>query len=69
MDCAGVATVRPHGHPNQTAGVNIVYLNPLSRSRMTRIAWSILRHPVKCREFPAKHERLITASELMRYGY
>jgi hypothetical protein len=48
--------------------VKTVYINPLSQSRITRIAWSYLRHPVKCREFPAKHERLITAAELMRYG-
>ena len=41
-----------------------MYLNPLSRSRMSRIAWSCLRHPVKCREFPAKAERLVTPDEL-----
>ncbi|MDT5111758.1 MAG: hypothetical protein QOK33_1254 [Mycobacterium sp.] len=45
-----------------------MYLNTLYRSRMTRIAWSLFRHPVKCREFPAKHERLVTAAELVRYG-
>jgi hypothetical protein len=45
-----------------------MYINPLSRSRMSRIAWSLLRHPLKCREFPAKNERLITADELLRYG-
>jgi hypothetical protein len=45
-----------------------VYNNPLSRLRMGRIAWSLLWHPVKCREFPAKAERLITADELLRYG-
>jgi hypothetical protein len=45
-----------------------VYLNPISRSRVRRIAWSLLRHPVKSREFPAKHERLVTADELLRYG-
>ena len=45
-----------------------MYLNPLSRSRVSRIAWSWFRHPVKCREFPAKAERLITADELLRYG-
>jgi len=48
--------------------VSTVYLNPLSRSRVSRIAWSLLRHPLKCREFPAKAERLITADELLRYG-
>ena len=45
-----------------------MYMNTLSRSRVSRIAWQLLRHPVKCREFPAKHERLITADELIRYG-
>jgi hypothetical protein len=28
----------------------------------------LFRHPLKCREFPAKAERLITADELLRYG-
>ncbi|PEG51464.1 hypothetical protein CRI78_26515 [Mycolicibacterium diernhoferi] len=45
-----------------------MYNNPNSRSRMSRIAWSWLRHPVRSREFPAKRERLITPAELMRYG-
>ena len=45
-----------------------MYLNPLSRSRVNRIAWSLLRHPLKSREFPAKAERLITADELLRFG-
>jgi hypothetical protein len=45
-----------------------VYINPISRSRVSRIAWSLFRHPVKSREFPAKHERLITADELLRFG-
>lgn len=44
-----------------------MYLNPLSRSRVTRIAWSLLRHPLKSREFPAEAERLITRDELLRY--
>ena len=35
-----------------------MYLNPLSRSRMSRIAWSLFRHPVKCRQYPAQAERL-----------
>jgi hypothetical protein len=48
--------------------VSAVYVNPLSRSRVSRIAWSLFRHPLKCREFPAKAERLITADELLRYG-
>lgn len=45
-----------------------MYINPISRSRVGRIAWSLFRHPVKSREFPAKQERLITADELVRYG-
>jgi hypothetical protein len=35
---------------------------------MGRIAWSWFRHPVKSREFPAKHECLVTAEELLRFG-
>jgi hypothetical protein len=45
-----------------------VYMNPMRTSKMSRIAWSLLRHPVKSREFPAKHERLVTADELLRFG-
>ena len=45
-----------------------MYITPISRYRMGRIAWSLFRHPVKSREFPAKAERLITADELLRYG-
>jgi hypothetical protein len=45
-----------------------VYINPMTRSRVGRIAWSWFRHPVKSREFPAKHERLVTADELLRFG-
>jgi hypothetical protein len=43
--------------------------NPMALSRAGRIAWSLLRHPVKSREFPAKHERLVTRDELMRFGF
>ncbi len=46
-----------------------MHVNPIYRSRMGRIAWSFFRHPVRSRGFPAKHERLITADELMRYGF
>ena len=46
-----------------------MYLNPMSRTLNIRTAWSLLRHPVRSREFPAKHERLITAAEMMRYGF
>jgi len=49
--------------------VILVYLNPISRSRVRRIAWSFFRHPVKSREFPAKHERLVTPAELLHYGF
>jgi hypothetical protein len=45
-----------------------VYVNSMSRSRVGRIAWSLVRHPVKSREFPAKHERLITMDDLVRLG-
>ncbi len=45
-----------------------MYINPITRSRVGRIAWTLFRHPVKSREFPAKAERLITADELVRYG-
>ena len=36
-----------------------MYLNPISRTRVRRIAWSFFRHPMKSREFPAKHERAL----------
>lgn len=61
-----------------TAGVVRVYLtnpltNPLAtpilRTRVGRIAWSLLAHPVKSREFPAEQERLVTPDDLMRYGF
>ncbi len=45
-----------------------MHINPITRSRVGRIAWSLFRHPVKSREFPAKHERLVTADELLRFG-
>jgi hypothetical protein len=50
------------------AGVITVHINPVPRSRMGRIAWSWFRHPLRSREFPAKHERLVTAEELMLFG-
>jgi hypothetical protein len=61
-----------------TAGEIRVYLNnpltnpittPILRTRVGRMAWSFLAHPVKSREFPAKHERLVTPDELMMYGF
>lgn len=64
----GSCEVWPHRCSNTDAGEKTVHINPLSPSKMKRIAWSYLRHPVKCREFPAKHERLITMDELLRYG-
>ena len=48
-----------------TAGVITVHINPISRSRVRRMAWSLVRHPMKSRDFPAKHERLVTADELL----
>jgi hypothetical protein len=50
------------------AGVITVHINPLPRTRMARIAWSWFRYPVRSREFPAKHERLVTAEELLSFG-
>jgi hypothetical protein len=44
-----------------------VHVNPIYRTRAGRIAWSLLRHPLKSREFPAKQERLVTRDELLRY--
>ena len=63
-----------------TAGEILVYQNPINpitnpltspitRSRVGRIAWSLLCHPVKSREFPAKQERLVTPGELMQYRF
>ena len=43
-------------------------MSPITKSRMGRIAWSWFRHPGKSREFPARHERLVTAEELLRFG-
>ena len=63
--CDSLAPRCNHADP----GVNTVHNYPLSRTRMSRIAWSMLRHPMKRRDFPAKHERLITPAELLRYGY
>ncbi|MGB8391037.1 MAG: hypothetical protein WCE76_25500 [Mycobacterium sp.] len=45
-----------------------MHISPVSRSRAARIAWSWFRHPVKSRGFPAKHERLATAEELVLFG-
>lgn len=46
-----------------------VHVNPVPRTRMARIAWLWFRHPVKSREFPAKQERLVTAEELLLFGW
>jgi hypothetical protein len=45
-----------------------VYTTLITRSKVGRIAWSLLRHPVRSREFPARLERLATPAELDRYG-
>lgn len=45
-----------------------MHINPVSRSRVGRFAWSLFRHPLKSREFPAKHERLVCADDLVRFG-
>lgn len=44
-------------------------MSPVPLSRAVRMVWSLLRHPVRSREFPARNERLITADELLRYGF
>ncbi|MEI6254040.1 MAG: hypothetical protein WCP30_14675 [Mycobacteriaceae bacterium] len=51
-----------------------MYLNnpittPILRTRLGRATWSLLARPVKSREFPAELERLVTATELMQYGF
>jgi hypothetical protein len=43
--------------------------NPLALMRSARTTWSLMRRPVKSREFPAELERLVTAAELMQYGF
>lgn len=45
-----------------------MYVNPIARLRVGRIAWSLFRHPVKSREFPARNERLVTADDMVRFG-
>jgi hypothetical protein len=45
-----------------------MHLTPITRHHVRRIAWSLFRHPVPSRDFPAKAERLITADELVRFG-
>jgi hypothetical protein len=45
-----------------------VHVKPVYQSRVKRIAWSWFRHPVKSHDFPAKHERLISAEELLLFG-
>ncbi|MBI3215536.1 MAG: hypothetical protein HYZ38_17065 [Mycobacterium sp.] len=44
-------------------------ISPIARTRVQRIAWSLFRHPVKTRQFPAKHERLVTPADLAIYGF
>ncbi len=46
-----------------------MHINPIPRGRMGRIAWSLLWHPMKSREFPAKNERLVTQADLVRLGF
>jgi hypothetical protein len=43
-------------------------MNPVTRYRVGRMAWSLFRHPVKSREFPARLERLVTADDMVRFG-
>jgi len=44
------------------------FTTPILRTRLGRMAW-LLAHPVKSREFPASRERLVTAAELLQYGF
>lgn len=49
-----------------------MYLNPIAtppQSRVGRMAWSLLRHPVKSREFPARRERLVTTADLVQFSF
>lgn len=45
-----------------------MYVSLICRYRMSRITWSLLRHPVKSRSFPARQERLVTATDLLRFA-
>jgi hypothetical protein len=51
-----------------TTGVILVYLNPISRSRVARMAWSLFRHPVKSRNSLPATSGFVTADELVRMG-
>lgn len=46
-----------------------MHMNPIVRSRVMRVAWTLLRHPVQNRQFPAEHERLVTPADLLRFGF
>ncbi|HEU0190653.1 MAG TPA: hypothetical protein VFR17_05205 [Mycobacterium sp.] len=41
-----------------------MYVKPMYRYRVGRIAWLLFRRPAKSGVFAAEHERLITAEEL-----
>jgi len=46
----------------------VAHINPAAPPRVVLKTWSWLRHPLKSRGFPAKHERLVTAEELMHFA-
>jgi hypothetical protein len=65
----GVADRRPRLPKTSTTGEILVFQIPIKRPLVGRIAWPLLRQPVKNKEFPAELERLVTPDELMRYGF
>lgn len=42
---------------------------PATKTWVGRIAWSMLRHPMKSHGFPARNERLITPEEVLRFSH
>lgn len=44
-------------------------MNPIPLSRAIRMVWALLHRPGGSYEFPARHERLITADELLKFGF
>lgn len=52
-----------------TQEIVLVPNTPVTKTWVGRIAWSLLRHPMKSHSFPAKNERLITPEELLRFSH
>ena len=46
----------------------IANIHPAPPPRVVLNALTRLRHPLKSRGFPAKHERLVTAEDLMHFA-